>query len=184
MLRPIKPSFIHVSSVLNPVFGVILGGNVPSIVLAGLFLSLIFRKYSVENVIRFLVFGVTLGILVLVSGFVLRHWFIISKIKGTPSWAMICNGISILVFMTLYVVIDIFGAKKWTAIFNPAGQNSLTTYLAPDILYYAIWFSGSSILFYKQSGYTLIVVLGSIAWAFLMIGFAALLSKFGIRLKL
>ncbi|NOR73762.1 MAG: DUF5009 domain-containing protein [Draconibacterium sp.] len=169
---------------LKPAFGVIIAGNTPSIVLAGLFFSLILRKYTEKNLLQFVTIGVVLGLLTLGSGFVLRNWFIISKIMGTPSWTMICNGISILIFVTLYVIIDIFGRKKWTFIFKYAGQNSLTTYLAPDILYYTIWVSGFSILFYKQSEHAIIVVLGSIVWALLMIGFAALLSKIGIRLKL
>lgn len=169
---------------LKPAFGVIISGSTPSIVLAGLFFSLILRKYSAENLLKFVTIAVVLGGLVLGSGFILRNWFIISKIQGTPSWAMICNGISILVFVVLYTVIDIFGRKKWAVVFKPAGQNSLTTYLAPNILYYLIWMSGFSILFYKQSGHAVFVVLGSIVWALLMIGFAALLSKFGIRLKL
>jgi len=172
------PGFIY------SVFGVILDGSTPSIVLAGLFFSLILRKYSAENLLKFVTIAVVLGGIVLASGFVFRNWFIISKIQGTPSWTMICNGISILVFITLYTVIDIFGRKKWAAIFKPAGQNSLTTYLAPDILYYIISMFGFTILFYKQSDQAIVVILGSIVWALLMIGFAALLSKIGIRLKL
>ncbi len=169
---------------LKPAFGVIISGNTPSIVLAGLFFSLILRKYSAENFLKFVTIAVVFGGLVLASGFIIRNWFIISKIKATPSWAMICNGISILVFVILYTAIDIFGRKKWSAVFKHAGQNSLTTYLAPNVLYYLIWMSGFTILFYKQSEHAIFVVLGSIVWALLMIGFAALLSKIGIRLKL
>lgn len=168
----------------KPILGVIIGGNVPSIVLTGLFFSLVLRNLEKKDIKKFIIAGVVIGILVLISGFVLRNWFIISKIKGTPSWAMICNGISILVFMLLYFIIDVLGLKNWSAIFKPAGQNSLTTYLAPDILYIIIWSVGFPVLIYKQSGIPIIVVLGSLAWAFAMIGFAALLSKSGIRLKL
>ncbi|GAB1450108.1 hypothetical protein MASR2M47_01640 [Draconibacterium sp.] len=171
-------------SPLQPVFGVILGGNIPSIVLTGLVFSLLLRNLEKQDIKKFVVAGFVLGVLVLGSGFVLRNWFIISKIQGTPSWAMICNGISILVFMVLYFVIDVLGLKNWSAIFKPAGQNSLTTYLAPDILYHLIWMFGIPILFYKHSEFQWIVVSGSIVWSFAMIGFAALLSKIGIRLKL
>jgi predicted acyltransferase len=180
-------SQLHLTNFLDPVkpvFGVILSGNTPSIVLTGLLFSLILRNLGKKDIRRFLIAGILLGILVLASGFMLRNWFIISKIMGTPSWAMICNGISILVFMLLYFVIDVLGMKNWTAIFKPAGQNSLTTYLAPDILYHLIWMLSVPILFYKHSEFQWIVVSGSIFWAFAMIGFAALLSKIGIRLKL
>jgi predicted acyltransferase len=169
---------------VKPVFGVIISGNTPSIVLAGLFFSLILRKVEKQSVKKFLLIATVLGVAVFLSGFVLRNWFIISKIKGTPSWAMICNGISILVFALLYYIIDVLGKTKWSAIFKPAGQNSLTTYLAPDVLYYLIWSVSFPILFYKQSEFPIVVVFGSLVWAAAMIGFAALLSKVGIRLKL
>ncbi len=169
---------------IKPAFGVILEGSVPSIVLAGLFFSLVLRMNGQKDYKKFIAIGSILGILTLLSSFVLRNWFIISKIKGTPSWSMICSGISILLFIMLFILIDVKGWRKWANIFKPAGQNSLTTYLAPDILYYLIWMTGIPVLFYKQSGYSLIVVLGSVAWAFAMIGFATLLSKIGIRLKL
>lgn len=169
---------------LKPVFGVIISGNVPSIVMAGLFLSLILRKHGKKEIMKFIGLGIGLGALAIIAGFVLRNWFIISKMGGTPSWAMICNGISILLFVVLYVIIDVAGIQKWTVIFKPAGQNSLTTYLAPDIIYYTIWMSGLPILFYKSADHAIFVVLGSIVWALLMIWFASLLSKIGIRLKL
>jgi uncharacterized membrane protein YeiB len=115
---------------------------------------------------------------------VLRNWFIISKIKATPSWGMICIGISILVFMFLYLIIDVWGRSKWASVFTPAGQNSLTTYLAPDILYHAFWMFSIPVFFYKHAEMQWLVVTGSVVWAFAMIGFAALLAKIGIRLKL
>ena len=169
---------------LKPVFGVILGGNVPSIVITGLVFSLILRNLEKQDLTKFIIAGVVFGGAVLGLGFILRNWFIISKLMGTPSWAMICNGISVLVFMLLYIIIDVMGRKKWAAVFKPAGQNSLTTYLAPDILYHLIWMFSIPVLFYKQSELQWVVVSGSIVWAFAMIGFAALLSKIGIRLKL
>lgn len=169
---------------IKPIFGVIIDGNVPSIVITGLVFSLILRNLEKQDLTKFIIAGVVFGGAVLGLGFILRNWFIISKLMGTPSWAMICNGISVLVFMLLYIIIDVMGRKKWAAVFKPAGQNSLTTYLAPDILYHLIWMFSIPVLFYKQSELQWVVVSGSIVWAFAMIGFAALLSKIGIRLKL
>ncbi|MDG3582321.1 DUF5009 domain-containing protein [Galbibacter pacificus] len=164
-------------------FGVLVSGNVPSIVICGLLIGMILKKYKLQPDKLFKIL-LPFGILVLASGFVLRNWFIISKIQGTPSWAMICNGISILVFCVLFFIIDYLKLIKWSAIFKPAGQNSLTTYLAPDIIYFTIWGLGLNILFYKQEESVLLAVLGSVVWAFAMIGFAALLSKINIKLKL
>ena len=169
---------------LRPVFGVLIGGNTPLLVISGLFFSLILRKTGSEQWKKFAITGILLGILMLVGGFLLRNWFIISKIKATPSWGLICTGISTLLFVLLFLILDVWGKIRWSSVFKPAGQNSLTTYLAPDIIYYTVWMTGFPLLFYKQMESLLLVIAGSLVWAFAMIGFAALLSRIGIRLKL
>lgn len=167
----------------RPVLGVILEGNVTMIMLAGVLTSLILKKYR-ENQPKLLMILIIFGVLSLIVGFILRKWFIISKIQATPSWGMICNGISILLFVLVYYVADILKKTRWAAFMKPAGENSLTTYLAPDILYHLIWMTGIPVLFYKQSSEPMIVIIGSIVWALLMVGLTALLVRAGIRLKL
>lgn len=167
----------------RPLLGVIIEGNVPLIVLSGVLATLILRKYANEHN-KFIMIISALGILSIIAGFVLRNWFIISKIQATPSWGLICNGISMLLFALLYYIIDIRKQAGWTSFIKPAGENSLTTYLAPDILYYLIWMSGVPVLFYKHSSQPLIVIAGSIAWALLMVLLTKVLVRFGIRLKL
>jgi predicted acyltransferase len=125
-----------------------------------------------------------LGIFYLTSGFVLRKWFIISKIIGTPSWAMICCGISLFVFIIIYWFADVRKLTGWAAFVKPAGENSLTTYLAPDIIYYLIWSSGIPFLIYKDSSSPLIVIAGSLLWSLLMVWMTALLVRLRIKLKL
>lgn len=170
--------------IIHSVFGVLIGGNTPLLVISGLFFSLILRKTGSEQWRTFATAGTLLGLLMLIAGFVLRNWFIISKIKATPSWGLICTGISMLLFVLLFLLLDVWGKTRWSAVFKPAGQNSLTTYLAPDIIYYTVWMTGFPLLFYKFLESSLLVIAGSLVWAFAMIGFAALLSKIGIRLKL
>ncbi len=169
--------------VIKPVFGVLLSGSTPSIVMAGLVVGLLLKQQG-KNKQRFLMILVLMGIASLVAGLVLRQWFIISKVQATPSWGMFCNGISMLLFALLYLVLDVWKKQQWSRVFLPAGQNSLTTYLAPDILYYLIWGLSLPILFYKQEDSQLLVVAGSLVWAFAMVGFAALLARINIRLKL
>jgi heparan-alpha-glucosaminide N-acetyltransferase len=169
---------------LKPYLGVIIEGNVPLIVLSGMFTTLILKKYSQPDFRKAIVTIVTIGILSIAGGFILRNWFIISKIEATPSWGLICNGISMLLFALLYWIIDIKKHINWAFFLKPAGENSLTTYLAPNIIYYLIWISGIPILAYKQSGVPLIVIAGSICWALLMVGLTKFLVRYNIKLKL
>jgi len=179
-------SKLELLNFLNPfksVFGVIIEGNVPLIVLSGLLTTLILKKLSNESG-KTIITIAGLGILSIAAGFFLRKWFIISKIQATPSWGLICNGISMMLFALLYWIIDIKKHIKWAFFLKPAGENSLTTYLAPDIIYYLIWSTGIPILIYKQSGVPMIVIAGSVIWALLMVGLTALLVRVNIKLRL
>jgi heparan-alpha-glucosaminide N-acetyltransferase len=179
-----KLDLLNSLNTIKPILGVIIEGNVPMIVLSGVLITLILKKYSKEKYQMAIVTIATIGILSIMAGFILRNWFIISKIQATPSWGLICNGISMLLFALLYWIIDIKRLSGWTFFLKPAGENSLTTYLAPDIIYYLIWSTGIPILIYKQSGVPLIVISGSVIWALLMVGLTAFLVSYNIKLKL
>jgi heparan-alpha-glucosaminide N-acetyltransferase len=177
-------NLIALPEIVRKVFGVIIEGNVPFIVLSGLLSGLIIKKVPVNESRRVILIFVALAILYLIIGFVLRNWFIISKINATPSWALICCGISLLVFILIYWIADVKKHAGWAGFIRPAGENSLTTYLAPDIVYYLIWSSGIPILIYKLSPAPLIVIAGSLIWSLLMVWLTALLVRLNIKLKL
>lgn len=169
---------------LRPALGIIIQGNVPLIVLTGMLAGVLIRKMKESGSTRIIMLFIALGIISLAAGFILRKWFIISKIQATPSWGMICSGISFVVFALIYWLADVKEWRRWAAFVRPAGKHSLTTYLAPDILYHAIWMSAVPVLIYKQSSEPFVVIIGSIAWALLMVGLTALLAKINIKLKL
>ncbi len=172
---------------LNPVkpyFGIIIEGNVPFIVLTGLIGGLLIKNLSGKEYKKIILIFAGIGVLYIISGFILRNWFIISKIKATPSWGLLCAGISSLVFVLIYWIADIKNKTSWAGFLRPAGENSLTTYLAPDVLYYLIWMSGIPVLIYKQSPEPLVVVGGSLLWALVMVGLTALLARLNIKLRI
>lgn len=181
-------SKLHMLDFLNPlrpVLGIIINGNAPFIVLSGMFITIILKNLAKENSGKALLIISALGVLSLAAGFILRPWFIISKIQATPTWALICNGISILLFAILFWIIDIMKKVKWSLFLRPAGANSLTVYLVPDMFYYIIWQFGLPFLFYKHLQEPGLVVLGSVVWAVIMgIGLPVLLEKINFRLKL
>ena len=172
---------------LNPVrflLGTIIDGNVPFIVLSGMFTTLILKRQSAPDHKKLILTIITFGIVSLAAGFILRNWFIISKIQATPSWGLVCNGISLLLFALLYWIMDVKNQVKWAFFLKPAGENSLTTYIAPALLYHLIWITGLPVLFYKHSTIPLIVIAGSMVWSLAMVGLTALLVRAGIKLSL
>lgn len=169
---------------VRPVLGILIQGNVPLIVLTGMFAGILIRKLKKSGDEKIILMLIVMGIISLALGFILRKWFIISKLLATPSWGMICSGISFLVFAAIYWLADVRGLTGWTDFVRPAGRYSLTTYLAPNILYHAIWMSSVPVLIYKQSSEPLVVILGSVAWALLMSGLTAILARMHIKLRL
>ncbi|HNR41741.1 MAG TPA: DUF5009 domain-containing protein [Bacteroidales bacterium] len=172
---------------LNPVkpfLGVIIEGNVPFIVLTGLVAGLILQQNHAGRHGKVIITFTGLGVFCLAAGFFLRKWFIFSKIFATPSWGLLCCGISFLAFTLIYWISDVKKKQTWAYFVKPAGENALTTYLAPDVLYFLIGMSGVPVLFYKSSENPLVVVVGSMIWALLMVGLTALLVRINIKLKL
>ncbi len=168
---------------LKPILGVILNGNIPLIVISGLVSGILLKKFQqVPSTLLKYLLG--MAVVSFGSAAVLHRWFIISKLSGTPNWAMLCTGISLLLFALLFYIIDVKNRVGILSVFKPAGQNSLGTYLAPDIVYYLLWVLPFQVLLYKQDDSPLLAVFGSVVWAFSMIAFAALLAKMNIRLKL
>ncbi len=171
---------------VRPVLGPIINGNAPFIVLSGLFSTMILRKYSAKGIEKPLIPLIIFGVVSLAGGIFLHQWFIISKIQGTPSWALLCNGITLLLFALLYFIIDMKKKAKWASFMRPAGANSLTVYLVPDMFYYIIWQFSLPLLFYKDASLPpLAVVAGSVAWALIMgAALPVLLERINFRLKL
>jgi heparan-alpha-glucosaminide N-acetyltransferase len=172
-------------SPVKPVLGTIINGNAPFIVISGMLITIILKKYAKENPGRTLITIASIGIFSILAGFLLRPWFLISKIQSTPTWGLICNGITIVLFALLFWIIDIRKQIKWSLFLKPAGANSLTVYLVPDMFYYIIWQFSLPLLFYKNSGFPVVVIAGSIVWALIMgAALPVLLEKINFRLKL
>lgn len=68
--------------------------------------------------------------------------FGVTKLGATPAWCLWCSAISVVLFLGLYWLADVKGSSKWAWFARPAGENTLLTYLVPD-LYYA---SGLTVL--------------------------------------
>lgn len=168
---------------LRTIFGTVIQGNTPMIVLTGLVTGTYLMRTSHDNR-RKMWTMIVAGVVLIVAGFVLRNWYIISKILATPSWGLICNGISLLVLALVFYRTDICGRTRFTSLLSTTGRNSMTTYLAPSVLYSFIGLLPFRLLFYKQPDCALLAIAGSAAWAIAMAYFSILLERLRIKLKL
>ncbi|WP_426484156.1 DUF5009 domain-containing protein [Flavobacterium sp. 2] len=105
-----------------------------TLVTSGVIISLLFFDRKTEVKINWPVIGLTL--LFLITGYLLRPYFGISKIKGTPSWTMFSAAICTVLFYLLYWIMEIKKQTKWSDFFMPAAANPLLIYILPGVIYY------------------------------------------------
>lgn len=145
------------------------------IAMAGVLASRIFFMEGRDNLRRLAGYGLAL----LAAGWAFSPLGI-SKNHDTPSWTLLCAGISVLLFLALHWIVDLRGFTGWTRPLRPAGANTLLTYLLPDI-----WYAIPALV--ALSGHWSVGapgVLRSMAFTALMLAVSAALTKAGIRLRL
>ena len=105
-----------------------------SLVTAGIIISLLFFDKKIAPKVNWPVIGFI--VLFFITGYLLRPYFGISKIKGTPSWTMFSAAICTVLFYFLYGLMEIKKKTKWSNFFMPAAANPLLIYILPGVIYY------------------------------------------------
>lgn len=132
-------AFAHASG-----FGTALSGHAihSVIVLAGMVCALLFfdgKHAAARRLRRAGLFAAALA----ASGWLLHHWYPVSKIGATPPWALYCGALCVAVFALLYWLVDVLAVRRWTALVEPAATSPLITYLLPFAIGAAISLAGA-----------------------------------------
>jgi len=122
-----------------------------------------------------------IGVLLVISGLLLRHHFIISKIQATPTWVFLCNGIAFGFLALVYFIVDLKNKVHWFDVIKPAGTSTLTCYLVPYVWYSLAAYAFTLPLFIKTGALGL---LKSFIFALIIVGITFLLGKMKIKLKI
>lgn len=130
----------------------------------------------------FIIYALSSAVILVIAGFVLRNFFIISKILATPPWIFICSGIAIALFVIFYILVDLKGKEQWFSIIKAGGTSTLTCYLIPYFFYDFVAIFNLSIPEWLKFG--IIGILKSIVFAVLIISITSVLGKFKIKLKI
>jgi heparan-alpha-glucosaminide N-acetyltransferase len=106
------------------------------LVMSGVLVTMIYLRIRDKE--NFWIFGLVLLLLAalcIAYGFRVRPYGGISKILATPSWTSICAGISMVAFLIIFIIADVWHYSGWASVIMPAGQSTLTCYLVPGLLY-------------------------------------------------
>jgi heparan-alpha-glucosaminide N-acetyltransferase len=166
-----------------PHFLLIVSASNHVLVMSGVLVTMIYLMLR-ENE-KFTRFGLILVILAGLSiayGFAVRPFGGISKILATPSWTSICAGISMAVFLIIFITADLLHCTRWAAVIMPAGQSTLTCYLLPGLLYPVLYPLQQLLPQDLLTGAAGLVK--SLLFALLVVIITGWLQKINIRLKI
>jgi predicted acyltransferase len=161
----------------------ILGGTLTGLTIGGVLTTLIFIHYRRKNDDRSLTF-VLLGFaaLLIVLSVVTRPYWGLAKLGATPAWLFLCSAFTILAFIVIYWVADVWRKEDWFKLIKPAGTGTLLCYLIPYFAY-----ATTNMLGIELPDAILVGGIGllkSFLFALLCAVITGWLMKIGIRLKL
>ena len=153
------------------------------ITFAGIVTSVIFLgAHRWQSLAQKISLGLSFGISLLIAGWVLTPLGI-SKIRATPTWSLYSAGAAVLLFTALYWICDIRKNSRWAFFVRPAGSNTLTTYLLPDLWYYILTAAGIH-FFETHFNYGWRGTVESVLFTAFILTLSGLLTRLGIRLRL
>lgn len=173
--------FTHHVSHYIWVFG---NGSEPSIIYAGILVSMMLFPATQPGATMKprLRLAFAFGMLLLPLGFVLIPLGI-SKIRATPTWCLWSAGAAAIILAALYWLCDVKRRSGWAFLLQPAGANTLLTYLLPDLWYYLCAVVGFTWLD-THFAHGTPAVLKTIAFTIVILLIAKGLTRLKLRLQL
>jgi predicted acyltransferase len=151
--------------------------TVPAIstALLGMFTGeFLLSDYLKDKPFRRVLYMVIAAIILMIIGKLWNIFFPINKNLWTSSFVCWVGGLSLLLFALFYLIIDVWGYRKWAFFFVVIGMNPITIYLAERIINFRsatrFFFGGIEALL-PETWTPLIEAIGvtAIGWVFLYI---------------
>lgn len=161
----------------------ILGGTLTGLTLGGALTSTVFEHYRSkgDNKMITFIFVVSAAVLIVLSVITRPYWGL-AKLGATPAWLFLCSAFTILAFLAVYWLTDVYKKSNWFAIIKPAGTDTLLCYLIPYFAYAFTNFVGFHLPEAMLIG--AVGLIKSFLFAILCALITGLLIRAGIRLKL
>jgi predicted acyltransferase len=162
-------------------------GSLAAITMAGCLLGTILRRGSdIPGPSGRIAWALTFTAGLLLAGFVTDTFEGINKIAATPTWCLWSAALTCLVWVLLYLPLDVAGWRGGAALVRPAGANPLVAYFLHPILVELVSAAGlgGTVLAYQASPNPWVVIGGSAAMAAFVCAATGLLGWLGLRVRL
>jgi predicted acyltransferase len=162
-------------------------GSLAAITMAGCLLGTVLRRGSDVTSHRARIsWALTFAAGLFLAGCLTDTFEGINKIAATPTWCFWSAGLACLVWILLYLLLDVAGLRGWSILVRPAGANPLVAYFLHPIVVASVSLAGlgGRVLAYKESADPRAVVGGSLGMAAFVCIAAGLAGRLGLRVRL
>jgi hypothetical protein len=172
-----------VPAILNFIPEPILGGTLVGLTMGGVLTSIIFQHYKSreDNRVLTLVLFAFSAVLIVLSIATRPYWGL-AKLGATPAWLFLCSAFTILAFLVVYWITDVYKKAHWFNVIRPAGTDTLLCYLIPYFAYAFTSFIGFHLPDVLLTGG--VGLIKSLLFALLCAVITGGLIRLGLRLKL
>lgn len=158
-------------------------GTLAGLTMGGVLTSLIFQYFRArENNKGLTIFYLAFSALLIILSIVTRPYWKLAKLGATPAWLFLCSAFTILAFLAIYWITDVYKKASLFKIIKPAGTDTLLCYLMPYFVYFLFTTFQFKLPEVFLSGG--VGLLKSLFFAILCVFIAGKLNKLGVRLKL
>ena len=161
----------------------ILGGTLAGLTMGGVLTSMIFQHYRSRDDNKGLtVVLFAFSVVLIVLSILTRPYWGLAKLGATPAWLFLCSAFTILAFLVVYWIADVYKKETWFNVIRPAGTATLLCYLIPYFAYAFTRLIGFHLPDVMLTGG--IGLIKSFLFAILCAVITGSLIRLGIRLKL
>lgn len=113
--------------------------NLPAIVTAmlGVFTGELLRDDNYSQKSKLFRMIITAAVMIVI-GLIWCRWFPINKALWSSTFVLVAGGLALVLFGIFYLIVDVLGYRKWAFPFKVVGVNSITIYIAMEIIPFGI----------------------------------------------
>jgi len=158
-------------------------GTLVALTMGGVISSFIFRHYVQRNanLKLSLYFGLaSIGLIIL--SIITRPYWGLSKLGATPAWLFLCSALTLLSFILIYWIVDVWKKAPIFNLIKAAGTDTLLCYLIPYFFYGIYELTDFKLPEIVTTGG--IGLIKSLIFALLCVFITRKLNNSGVRLKI
>lgn len=178
-----KSDLLPKSDFFQYIPGTIKGGTLVALTMGGVLSSFVFRYFvAKKDNLKLNISFILASIVLIILSIITRPYWGLAKLGATPAWLFLCSAFTLLAFLLIYWIVDVYEKGKYFNFIKAAGTDTLLCYLIPYFFYGIYTLTDFKLPEFLTTGG--IGLLKSFLFALLCVFITKKLNKGAVRLRI